>query len=358
MLPTNSTTRDTLTSVIQTGLLDWTTDDSPGARDRDRATPARGIGRRDALMSGDSIDSGRLAAEITKAASKQTYYTIRCLVDRERVADAYRAYAYFRWVDDNLDLEISDRKDRIAFLERQQTLVERCVRGRQPNAPSSQERMLVHLLRDASATESGLLTYVQDMMAVMSFDTGRRGRLITGPELEEYERLLATAVTEALHHFIGHGRYAPRDETRYMAATGAHITHMLRDSCDDLAGGYFNVPGELLDAYGMGPSDTGRRAYRDWVRTRVTLARECFDAGRDYLRRVENWRCRLAGCCYIARFEGVLDAIEADDYVLRPDYAEVGTRCAAAQAGWDALCSAARRRRGSETFQTVESDRS
>jgi phytoene/squalene synthetase len=44
-----------------------------------------------------------LASSITKAASKQTYYTIRYLVDRERVDDAYRAYGYFRWVDDILD---------------------------------------------------------------------------------------------------------------------------------------------------------------------------------------------------------------------------------------------------------------
>ena len=43
------------------------------------------------------------AASITKAASKQTYYTIRFLVDRDRVDDAYRAYGYFRWVDDVLD---------------------------------------------------------------------------------------------------------------------------------------------------------------------------------------------------------------------------------------------------------------
>ena len=44
-----------------------------------------------------------IAPAITKAASKQTYYTIRFLVDRDRVADAFRAYAYFRWVDDTLD---------------------------------------------------------------------------------------------------------------------------------------------------------------------------------------------------------------------------------------------------------------
>ncbi len=46
-----------------------------------------------------------LAADITRAASKQTYYTIRFLVDRSLVEDAYRAYAYFRWVDDCLDQE-------------------------------------------------------------------------------------------------------------------------------------------------------------------------------------------------------------------------------------------------------------
>jgi hypothetical protein len=37
-----------------------------------------------------------VASLITKAASKQTYFTIRCLVDRERVDDAYRVYGYFR----------------------------------------------------------------------------------------------------------------------------------------------------------------------------------------------------------------------------------------------------------------------
>ena len=45
----------------------------------------------------------KFAEEITKASSKQTYHTIRLFADRERRADAYRAYAYFRWVDDVLD---------------------------------------------------------------------------------------------------------------------------------------------------------------------------------------------------------------------------------------------------------------
>ncbi len=45
----------------------------------------------------------RFAEAITRFASEQTYFTIRLLVDRDHVEDAYRAYAYFRWLDDRLD---------------------------------------------------------------------------------------------------------------------------------------------------------------------------------------------------------------------------------------------------------------
>ena len=66
------------------------------------------------------------ASSIPKAASKQSYYTIRFLVDRELVDDAYKAYGYFRWVDDVLDAQyVSDSKRR-AFLERQKFLLEGC----------------------------------------------------------------------------------------------------------------------------------------------------------------------------------------------------------------------------------------
>jgi len=51
-------------------------------------------------METDHRSDRALAATITRTASKQTYYTIRFLVDAGLVEDAYRAYAYFRWVDD------------------------------------------------------------------------------------------------------------------------------------------------------------------------------------------------------------------------------------------------------------------
>jgi phytoene/squalene synthetase len=263
-----------------------------------------------------------LAAGITRAASKQTYYTISTLVDRELVDDAYRAYAYFRWVDDWLDQGARPAAERLAFLRRQQALMEACFCGDPLGDCSPHELLLTDLINRHRDAGGGLRAYVENMMAVMAFDAQRRGRLVSGRELDAYTRWLATGVTEALHYFIGHGTASPCDQTRYLAVTGAHITHMLRDAIEDASAGYYNVPREVLAARGIAAGDVESPAYRDWVRERVSQARACFRAGRDYLARVENLRCRIAGYAYTRRFEVVLDCIEREDYQLRAQYPE------------------------------------
>jgi len=284
-------------------------------------------------MKNTNFESG-LAPSITKVASEQTYYTIRYLVDKERVADAYRAYAYFRWVDDSLDAGSAFPQgddasaERGAFIDRQKSLLEKCYRGESPRDTDIHEMMLVELIRHDAEKNSGLQCYLRNMMGVMSFDARRRGRLISQMELNEYTGLLASAVTEAMHYFIGHCCYSPRDEARYQAVSAAHITHMLRDTFDDVQAGYFNIPREVLEANHISPFDVQSNAYRSWVKNRVQLARTYFRAGRDYLSRVQNPRCRLAGFAYAARFEWLLDTFEREGYSLRPQYNErksVGT---------------------------------
>lgn len=262
------------------------------------------------------------ASVITEAASKQTYYTIRFLVDPARVDDAYRAYAYFRWVDDTLDAESIPGPERIAFLKRQQLLLGKCYRNDVPRDVSMQERMLIELVQRDRETTSGVQVYLRNMMQVMDFDVRRRGRLISEGELNDYTRWLATAVMECIHYFIGHDDFSPHDQTRYLAVSGAHIMHMLRDTFDDLQIGYYNVPREVLEANHITPRDVQSEAYRAWVKSRIFLARECFKAGKEYFARVQNLRCRLACFAYIARFEWLLDTIEQENYLLRSMYSE------------------------------------
>jgi len=262
------------------------------------------------------------ASAITKAASKQTYYTIRFLVDRERVDNAYRAYGYFRWVDDVLDADGGSKSERLAFLERQESLLEKSYRNEVPGDINIQENMLVELIQHDQEKNSGLQLYLRNMMQVMDFDVNRRGRLISQVELNEYTRWLATAVMEAIHYFIGHDDFAPHDERRYLAVSAAHITHMLRDTFDDAPLGYYNIPYEVLEENHIGPQDVQGDAYRAWVMSRVQLAREYFQAGKGYFAQVENPRCRLTCYAYIARFEWLLDTIEREGYCLGPQYNE------------------------------------
>lgn len=270
------------------------------------------------------------ASTITRTASKQTYYTIRFLADRARVEDAYRAYAYFRWVDDILDEHLDtgpilineETYDNKAFLERQKSLLEKCISGETLPDVNIQEKMLVDLVRSDGRKNSGLRAYLSNMMSVMDFDVRRRGRLISQSELNDYTRWLSIAVTECLNYFIGNNASAPHDETRYLAVSAAHITHMLRDTYEDTDAGYFNVPREVLETNHIGVSDVHSPAYRAWVKSRVQLAREYFEAGKDYFRRVHNTRHRLAGFSYMARFEWLLDTIEKEQYILRSEYSE------------------------------------
>jgi hypothetical protein len=279
------------------------------------------------------------ASAITKAASTQTYYTIRFLVDRERVDDAYRAYGYYRWVDDILDAESISGAERNVFLERQKTLLEKCYQRETSQDANIKEKLLVELVQHDHERNNGLHVYLRNMMQVMDFDARRRGKLISQIELNEYTRELATAVMECIHYFIGHDDFAPQDETRYLAVSAAHMTHMLRDTFDDTRIGYYNVPREVLEENHIGPQNVESDAYRTWVKSRVQLAREYFHAGKEYFAQVENLRCRLACLAYVARFEWLLDTIEAEGYILRPHYNERKSAWTGVRMGWLTLAS-------------------
>lgn len=292
-----------------------------------------------------AADRAALAAAMTRRASTQTYATIRLLADRDRAADAFRAYAYFRWVDDRLDDPDAPAADRAAFLVRQSALLDSGYRGRLPAGLCPEEALLADLIGTDKETDSGLQSYLRHMMGVMTFDVARRGQLVSAAQLDDYTQLLSTAVGDALFHFIGHDQQPPREPGRYAAVRGAHIIHMLRDMVEDASLGYVNVPADYMAAHGLShaprAADLAESPFRAWVAARVRLARDEFAAGRAYLAKLRNRRCRLAGAAYIARFEYVAGLIERDGYHLRADYPE---RRSPAAALWMA-------RRASSVFQ-------
>ena len=62
--------------------------------------------------------SAALARSITWKSSKQSYFTTVLLADRALVDDCLRAYAYYRWADDAVDIALQSEKERTDFITR------------------------------------------------------------------------------------------------------------------------------------------------------------------------------------------------------------------------------------------------
>ena len=192
--------------------------------------------------------SARLARRITWAASKQSYITARLLADRDLADDCLRAYAYFRWADDIIDLTLQTLPDRIAFIDRQKKLIERLYAHDRPVDLSPEEDMLADLIAHDRGQTGGLRSFITHFMAVIEFDAYRRGRPATERELAGYTACLGTAVMDGLLYFIGNGHPYPRTPDRTLAVIGAHLTHMLRDTLEDLPAGFINIPADAIAA--------------------------------------------------------------------------------------------------------------
>jgi phytoene/squalene synthetase len=274
--------------------------------------------------------SAALARSITRLSSKQTYYTARLLVDRDLLSDCYRAYGYFRWADDVVDAPASgdvssqSTDERISFIKRQGELIDRLYGNGRPDNLTPEEEIVADLIShdDGRGENSGLESFIRCFLAILEFDAHRKGQLISEQELTWYSDCLGKAVTDCIQYFIGNGHAYPDGENRYLGATAAHMTHMLRDMVSDTADGYINIPREYLEAHAISPADRDSPAFRSWVRGRVEQARQYFREGKRYLDELSVLRCKIAGFWYCARFEGVLDAIERDGYVLRAEYNE------------------------------------
>jgi phytoene/squalene synthetase len=269
-----------------------------------------------------TLSTARLARRITWASSKQSYLTARLLADRDLADDCLRAYAYFRWADDMIDVSLPDLAARAVFIERQKALIDSLYRGERPTDLLPEEAMLADLIAHDRFPESGLASFIRNFMAVIECDAYRQGRLASRAELQAYTTCLASAVMDGLQYFIGNGHPYLRMHNRLLAVTGAHITHMLRDTCEDLPAGLVNIPAEYLVAHGMHSIELNGEPLRAWVREQVVLARMFFEEGKIYINSLDVLRCKLAGVWYCARFECVLDLIERDGFRLRAAYPE------------------------------------
>ncbi len=269
-----------------------------------------------------------LAQSITRASSKQSYYTARLMVDKDLVSDCYRGYAYLRWIDDVIDIVSQSSEERISFIRRQRELIDRLYKDERPDNLTLEEEMIADLICHDETDKlypgknRRLESFIRNFLAIIEFDAYRKGALISQQELTWYAHCLGKSVTDGIQYFVGKYHPYPTGKYHYLAATAAHITHMLRDMVSDVVDGYINIPREYLETHNLNPQDVSNPLFRAWVCERVEQARRYFREGKRYLDSLDVLRCKIVAHWYCVRFEITLDAIEHDNYVLRAEYDE------------------------------------
>ena len=271
-------------------------------------------------INSNKYNSQELASSIVKNSSKHTYYTISLLADKNLVSSCFMAYAYFRWVDDVVDDSNKTPSEIISFITRQRDLIDLFYNGGKPDTISEKEMMLFHIINEDKEEDSFLQSYIRNFFAIIEFDSTRRNKIISEEKFAWYSQTLGKAVTDCIFYFIGNNYNYPESKRRYLAAEGAHITHMLRDYIDDISNNYFNIAKEFLDRYNIKPDSIDTQVFQQWVKDRVILARFYFKEGKKYINKLRCLRTKIAAHWYCIRFEVILDKIEKDRFLLCRKY--------------------------------------
>ena len=146
-------------------------------------------------------NSAALAKSITRSGSVQTYFTARLMVDKDLVDDFFRAYAYFRWIDDVIDITAQTDHERAVFISKQKELIEGFYQKEGINTLAPEEEMLRDLIGNDRAENSGLQSFIRNMFAIIEFDAHRKGRLISQNELDWYVNTLGKSVVDGIRAF-------------------------------------------------------------------------------------------------------------------------------------------------------------
>ena len=110
------------------------------------------------------MSTEKLPKKITRKSSKQAYWIIKLLSDKYLTADAYRAYSYFRWLDDVIDVSNLKRSQIKRIIKRQESIIARAFRKEKLPLPlSPEEQIIVDLIKSIDKPGSKLENYIRNI---------------------------------------------------------------------------------------------------------------------------------------------------------------------------------------------------
>jgi hypothetical protein len=143
------------------------------------------------------------ANSTTLRGSKLMHVVALLLADRHRQSLFLKSYACFRWLDDMIDEVNLEDHDRTVFIEGQRDLIQCVDRAEVVDNLRPEEGLSWALPQGDFHAGGGLRSFIQNMFAIIEFDSIRKGQPIGQAELEWYSKSLSRAVVNGLQYFIG-----------------------------------------------------------------------------------------------------------------------------------------------------------
>ena len=124
-----------------------------------------------------------LAEKITRDGSVQTYRTVKLLVDKDLQHDSFKAYAYLRWIDDQIDEHLKTVKACTSFMKRQQQIIDAAYGNKKLPKLTDEELMVVELIHDNSTNNPKLKSFIINFVEIIDFDARRKDRVLSEDRL-------------------------------------------------------------------------------------------------------------------------------------------------------------------------------
>ena len=246
-------------------------------------------------------------------------YLISLLLPRKERPFFWLWYSYLRWVDDTVDAGAESRSN--SFLDRQMELLGDLY-GRRTRDLCNEEQFLASLVVYDLGRGGRLQQPLSEMLAAIGFDIRRRGAPAGHKELYENFEREASSYLFTIAYFCSVPA-TPNKVPGVIAATGAKITHILRDFIVDCANSQFNISRQEIDAYGLDLKNISTEitggSGRRWVAAKVRVAERQLSRGLDGTKSVDSVRYRAIVAILVAKYQTYLHQYRANRFLLKAD---------------------------------------
>lgn len=263
------------------------------------------------------------AEKVTQENRPETLFFLRYLWNREEVSIFTLIYAYFRWLDDYVDLSPIHRKDKIRFVDQQWAFWRKQYRYKYNTEVSSSiySSILRWIVIYDLERHCVLHKQINRLFNAIMYDAKRQYNLEPEDALIRYSFDIGGAYTTILRILSKADAISGYEaKSTENAGFASHQIHILRDFWSDIKLGFFNISKQDVDSYRFSLDQTCDSEIRPWVCKVVDRAQNAFDTGISAINSIHSLKCKFLLLFSLSPYLSIMESIIKNNYDLRCRY--------------------------------------